>query len=133
MKYLGTIISQEGMKPGPTKVQAISEMPTPNDKASVRRLLGIINFLAPHIPDMATIVAPLRELIKTDVHFQWNSTAEDALTHIKKILSTQPVLQFFDPAVTSVIQADASQYGLGACLLQRGKPVAYASRSLSSN
>ena len=82
---------------------------------------------------MATIVAPLRELIKTDVHFQWNSMAEDALTHIKKILSTQPVLQFFDPAVTSVIQADASQYGLGACLLQRGKPVAYASHSLSSN
>ena len=71
---------------------------------SVCRLLGMINFLAPHIPDMAKIVAPLRELIKTDVHFQWNSMAEDALTHIKNILSTQPVLQFFDPAVTSVIQ-----------------------------
>ena len=46
------------MKPDSTKVQAISEMPTPNDKASVRRLLGMINYLAPHIPDMATIVAP---------------------------------------------------------------------------
>ena len=120
------------MRPDSSKIQAISEMPTPSDKASVCRLLGMINFLAPHVPDMATIVAPLRELIKTDTHFQWNSAAEDALTHIKDVLSTQPVLQFFDPAVPSVIQADASQYGLGACLLQKGKPVAYASRSLSS-
>ena len=133
VKYLGTIISKEGMKPDPTKVQAISEIPTPSDKSSVRRLLGMINFLAPHIPDMATILAPLRELLKADVHFQWNSAAENALTSIKRILSTQPVLQFFDPALPSVIQADASQHGLGACLMQQGKPIAYASRSLSSS
>ena len=132
VKYLGTIISQHGMKPDPNKVQAIAEMPTPSDKAAVRRLLGMINFLAPHIPDMATIVSPLRDLIKMDAHFQWNSAAEDALTRVKNILSAQPVLQFFDPAVPSVIQADASQYGLGACLLQKGQPVAYASRTLSS-
>ena len=40
-------------------------------------------------------------------------------------------MKFFNPAISSVIQADASQYGLGACLLQQGKPIAYASRSLS--
>ena len=113
VKYLGTIISQDGMKPDPAKAQAISEMPTPSDKASVHHLLGMINFLAPHIPDMAKILAPLRELLKTDVHFQWSSATEDALTSTKNILSTQPVLQFFDPAVPSVIQADASQYDLG--------------------
>ena len=89
MKYLGTIISAEGMRPDPSKIQAISEMPTLSDKASVCRLLGMINFLAPHVSDMATIVAPLRELIKTDTCFQWNSAAEDALTHIKDVLSTQ--------------------------------------------
>ena len=132
VKYLGTIISGKGMKPDPTKVQAICEMPVPNDKASVHRLLRMINFLAPHISDMANIVAPLRELIKTDVHFQWNSAAEEALTRVKNILSTHPVLHFFDPTVPSVIQADVSQYGLGACLLQKGRPVAYASCSLSS-
>ena len=131
VKYLAIILS-EGMRPDPSKIQANSEMPTPSDKASVRRLLGTINFLAPHLPDMATIVALLRELIKTDKHFQWNSAAEDALTHIKDALSTQPVLKFFDPDVPSVMQADASQYGLSACLLQKGKPVTHTSRSLSS-
>ena len=70
-------------------VHAISEIPTPSDKASVRRLLGImINFLAPHIPDMAKMLAPLRELLKADMYFQWNSAAENALTSIKRVLST---------------------------------------------
>ena len=67
------------------------------------------------------------------MHFQWNLAAENALVSIKRILSTQPVLQFFDPALPSVIQADASPYGLGACLMEQGKPIAYASRSLSSS
>lgn len=97
VKYLGTLISQDGMKPDPINVKAISAMPTPSDKVCVRCLLGMMNFLAPHIPDMAKILVPLRELVKTDVHFQWNSAAEDALKSIKNILSTQPVLQFFGP------------------------------------
>ena len=69
VKYLGTIISHEGMKPDPAKVRAIKEMPTPDDKSAVRRLLGMINYLAPHIPNMASICKPLRELTKAHVHF----------------------------------------------------------------
>ena len=108
VKYLGTIISHEGMKPDPAKVQAINEMPTPNDKAAVRRLLGMINYLAPHIPNMASICKPLCDLLKVDVHFQWNTPAQTAIQQIKHILSSELVLQFFNPAVSSVIQADAS-------------------------
>jgi len=68
VKYLGTLISHEGMKLDPAKVTAIKEMPIPNDKAAVCHLLGMINYLAPHIPNMASICTPLRDLIKTDVH-----------------------------------------------------------------
>ena len=131
VKYLGTIITYEGMKPDPAKVKAIAEMPTPHDKAAVRRLLGMINFLAAHIPNMASITTPLCNLVKADVHFEWDHSAANALSQVKNILSTEPVLQFFNPSISSVIQADASQHGLGACLLQQGKPIAYASRSLS--
>ena len=46
-------------------------MPVPTDKAGVRRLLGMVNFLANHIPSMSTITAPLRDLVKVDTHFQW--------------------------------------------------------------
>ena len=73
--YLGTIITHEGMKPDPAKVKAISEMPTLHDKAAVRRLLGMINFLAAHILNMASITAPLRSLVRADVHFEWDHSA----------------------------------------------------------
>ena len=119
------------MKPDPAKVRAIKEMPPPHDKAAVCHLLGMTNYLAPHIPNMASVCTPLRDLIKTDVHFHWSTLAHNALAQVKEILLTEPVLHYFDPAVVSVIQADASQHGLGACLLQHGKPVAYASRICS--
>ena len=90
----------------------------------------MINFLAPHIPNMSIITAPLRSLLKSDVHFSWGPEQSAAMATVKQVLSTAPVLSYFDPSLRSTIQADASQHGLGACLLQRGKPIAYASRSL---
>ena len=131
VRYLGTMVTPEGIKPDPMKVSAIVEMSSPTDKAGIRRILGMINFLAAHIPNVSTITAPLRSLLKSDTLFTWGPEQANALTKIKELLSTAPVLSYFEPTVTSTIQADASQHGLGACLLQRGKPIAYASRSLS--
>jgi len=57
VKYLGTIITHQGMKSDPSKVKAAFEMTIPTGKLGIRCLLGIINFLAPHIPIMSTITA----------------------------------------------------------------------------
>ncbi len=51
---------------------------------------------------------------------------------IKRALTSDPVLAFYDPEQPVTVQADASQSGLGACLMQQGKPVAYASRTLTT-
>ena len=131
VKYLGTIITADCTKPDPEKVRAIMDIPTSTEKADVRCPLGMINFLTSHIPNMSITIAPLRNLLKTDVHFQWDLQHEAALTKIKEVLSSAPVLHYFDPSKTSTIQADASQHVVGACLLQHRKPVAYASRNLS--
>ena len=72
VKYLSTIITADGTKPDPEKVRAIMDIPTHTEKADVRRLLGMINFLASHIPNMSITTAPLRDLLKTDVHLQWD-------------------------------------------------------------
>ena len=78
---------------------------------------SFINFLASHIPNMSITTAPLRDLLKTDEHFQWDLLHEAALTKIKEVLFSAPALNYFDPSKISTIQADASQHGVGACLL----------------
>ena len=56
---------------------------------------------------------------------------DNAVCRIKKLSSTTPVLRFYDPNEELVIQCDASQEGLGAALMQLGKPIAFASRALT--
>uniref|UniRef100_A0A2C9LN25 Reverse transcriptase/retrotransposon-derived protein RNase H-like domain-containing protein n=1 Tax=Biomphalaria glabrata TaxID=6526 RepID=A0A2C9LN25_BIOGL len=80
---------------------------------------------------MSTITSPLCELLKKDVLWQWNAEQENAFQLIQKTLSEAPVLQLFNPEKPVTIQCDASSKGLGACLIQEDKPVAYTSRSLT--
>lgn len=129
--YIGHRLTPQGVHPDPEKVKAIREMPPPTDKKGVERLLGTINYLAKFIPNMSTVTQPIRELLKKDNVFDWQSPQKHAFVKIKEILSAAPVLTFYDVAKPVVITCDASKSGLGALLLQEGKPVAYASRALS--
>ncbi|GFO20541.1 polyprotein [Plakobranchus ocellatus] len=106
-------------------------MSAPEDKTGVQRILGMVNFLSPFIPNMSTLTGPLRLLLKKEVQFQWNHEQEGALQQVKKTLSAETVLKLYDSKSNVKIQCDASSTGLGACLLQEGRPVAYASRALT--
>lgn len=131
--YLGHVISAKGLEMDPAKVKAITEMPVPKDKAGVQRLLGMINFVQKFAPRLSEMTTPLRDLLKKDSEFMWDATVQGkAFDEIKKALSDAPVLKFFDPSKQTVLQCDASENGLGACLLQEGHPVGYASRALTA-
>ena len=130
--YMGHVLTAEGLQPDPEKVKAIKEMPTPTDKQSIQRLLGMTNYLQKFAPRLSEITTPLRELTKIDNKFVWDDQVHGpALEETKTILSTTPVLKYFDPGATPTLQCDASMHGLGACLMQDGHLVAYASRSLT--
>ncbi|GFO15055.1 Pol polyprotein [Plakobranchus ocellatus] len=117
---MGRKISATGVKPDFKKVQAILDMPAPKDKTGVQRILGMLNFLSPFIPNMSTMTGPLRLLLKKEVQFQWNHEQERALQQVKKTLSADPVFKLYDSKSNVMIQCDASSTGLGACLLQEG-------------
>ena len=131
VKYLGNILTPEGIKPDPQKVKAISDMPTPHDKAGLQRLLGMVKYLAQYIPNESELTAPLRTLLKKDTQWQWLHEHDKAMENIRSALANSPVLGYYDVKKQVTVQADASQSGLGACLLQDGQPTAYASRALS--
>ena len=129
--YLQTIISEDGIRPDPTKVKAMVELPQPASKEDVRRLMGTVASFKDSIPDMSKTMFPIRQLLKKGVDFQWLPEHDQALNKIKEILISESVLRFYDPTKKETIQADASSTGLGACLLQDSSPLVYASRALT--
>lgn len=71
IQYIGHVISKNGVRPDPTKIEAILKMPPPTDKKGVERLLGTVNYLAKFVPNMSAINEPIRSLLRSDVLFTW--------------------------------------------------------------
>ena len=131
VEYMGHRLTDQGLKADPEKLKAIQEMPAPTDKEGVMRILGTCNYLQQFAPHLSDSTAPLRELLKKDVEFMWDTPQQRAYEEVKQKLSSPPVLRYFDPKLTTTLQCDASQKGLGASILQGGQPVAMASRALT--
>ena len=134
--YLGYTIGRGLVKPQEAKLRAIREWPRPVTKKQVRAFLGLAGYYRRFIGGFATIAAPLTELT-TKRHSRmvgWNPAAEAAFAQLKQALCTGPVLVAPDFTQEFVVQADASEVGLGAVLSQlRGgeeHPVLYISRTL---
>lgn len=131
MSYVGLTIGTDGVVADYEKISAIMDFPTPNDKPSVMRLLGMANYLAKFIPSLSDITAPRRKILKKNVLFHWDPEQQAALSILKKILTTTPVLALLDVNKSIELDVDSSQYGIGCILMQDNRPVAYASCALT--
>ena len=129
--FIGHVATDKGLRIDPAKVQAISEMQPPTDKAGVQRLLGLAQYLSKFLPNLSDMTKPLRDLTQNCVEWVWDTAQQTALDELKKAVVTTPVLRYYNLEEEVTIQSDASQSGLGAALLQNGQPVAYASRALT--
>ena len=69
LKFLGHILTEEGVKPDPAKVQTLIDWEFPTNALGVMQFLGLANFFHKFIPDFPRIAAPLTELTKKTVHF----------------------------------------------------------------
>src|SRR5271168_2223377 len=137
VKYLGFIFSSEGIKADPEKVRAVSEWKSPENLKQVQSFLGFINFYRRLIPGFAEAALPLTRLTRKDVPFEWTDPEEQAFQELKRRATAEPVMAHFNPNREVVLETDASDYAIGACLSQRDdskrlRPVAYFSRGLTA-
>ena len=136
VEYLGHKISADGIRPTTEKLRAINDAPPPNNVSQLRSFLGLVNYYGKFLPQLATTLAPLYNLLQQKVCWKWGPPQQAAFKEAKAQLTSDCLLVHFEPKKELILACDASPYGVGAVLshiMEDGseKPVAFASRSLT--
>ena len=96
-----------------------------------QRFLGMLTYLSQFIPQLADKAHTLRSLIKKDIPWTWDATYQDSFDTLKREISEDACLRYYDRNDDINLEVDASQKGLGCALIQKGKPVAFGSKTLT--
>lgn len=135
IKFLGHVLSENGISPSMDKIADIKKFRCPRTAEEVRSFLGLVNYVGKFIPDLATLTYELRILMKKDTDFKWGDKQQAAFDTLKDVLTSDAVLGYFDANDRTRIFVDASPVAVGAVLLQQNsrgwRVIAYASKSLS--
>ena len=136
VSYLGHKISKKGVEVTQEKVESIINFPTPTNKKQVKSFLGLSGFYRMFISNFAQIASPMTDLLKKDSLFLWGDSQEKAFQALKQALITSPVLILPDFTKEFYLATDASDIGIGSCLMQYGdsdrlQVIAYYSRKLN--
>ena len=131
VSFYGHVWLKNGISPDPKKIQALKHMELPPDKETMRSFLGMINYLNRYSALSAYLVAPLSALTHKATDYKPGKTHMENFQRLKMEISNMKALPYFDTSAETTLQTDASKKGLGACLIQNGKVVCYASRALT--
>lgn len=135
IEFIGHQLSADGIRPRHDKIAAIKNFRQPSTMEEVRSFLGLVNYVGKFIPNLATITEPLRRLTRNDIQFIWNEEQQHAFDKLKRYMTKESTLGYYNVSDRTQIIADASPVGLGAVLIQfkQNEPriISYASRSLN--
>ena len=147
VKYLGLIVTTEGIKMDPAKIQTMLEWPVPKTVKDVLAFLGFANFYRRMVQSFGKIALPLTELTRTKgtehnkanksrPPLAWTAACQKAFQALKDAFASDPIVQHFDYEKESHVEVDASDGVTGGILSQKDKhgilrPVAYFSKRMS--
>ena len=103
--FLGHKMSAEGVEADPSKIQVILNMPEPTSKMVLQCFLGMITYAGKFIHNDSDLTAPPQSLIKKDIIYSFDKGQKEVFKTLKTIITSSPVLKFFDPALPICIQA----------------------------
>lgn len=134
LKFVGHLVTANGIAVDPEKVKAVTDWPVPRNKTELLGFLGLANWCRRFIRRFAHLAAPMTELL-ANVPFRWGERQQQSFEALKKALVSAPVMKTPDVFKPMTMYTDASKDAIGAVLLQDfGKglqPVAFFSRSMT--
>ena len=118
VKFLGSIITTDGIQMNNEKVKAIRKGPEPRNLKEVQFFLGFATFYQRFIQGYSQICTPLTKMTKKEQPFHWECEQREAFEKLKKKFISAPILASFDPERKIILKTDASDQALGSCLSQ---------------
>ena len=135
VECLGHIVSGDGVKTDPKKIEAITAWPTPKCPKEVRSFVGLCSYYRRFVRGFANIARPLHRAAVSDRGFQWTEECDEAFKTLKGVLTSPPILAYPADDGIFILDTDASGEGLGAVLsqMQHGEErvIGYYSRALT--
>lgn len=136
VSYLGHVIGHTGVRPDEKRVKAVRDYPAPKTTQELKGLLGLVGYYRRFIPNFSKMAKPLTELLKKNTPYIWDDKTEKAFVTLKKLLTTEPLLQYPDFTKLFVLTTDASNDTIGVVVSQgpigNDLPIAYISRTLNN-
>lgn len=134
--YLGHVITEDGVKPDPSKIEAVKNFPVPKSPKDIQSFLGLANYYRKFIKDFSKISKPISSLLKKNVPFLLTSSQQESFDRLKLSLTQEPILRYPDFTKEFILTTDASNFALGAVLSQEHDshdlPVSFGSKTLNS-
>ena len=138
VKYLGHILSPQGVKPNPEKTDIVDTFPAPRNVKEVRSFLGLTNYYRRFILDYAKLAAPMYGLLRKDIKFEWTAECQTAFDTLKNKLVNPPIIGYPNMKGHFYLTTDACKTGIGYVLTQKDNNkkdvvIAYGGRALRDN
>ena len=135
-RYLGFIVSTDGVSVDPAKVSAVRNWQAPTTVKGIQSFLGFCNFYRRFIRDYGRIAKPLNHLTRHDSVFDFGDECKASFEELKDRLCTAPILRYYDPKLESMLETDASDGVVAAILSQlypdgEWYPVGYFSKTMA--
>ena len=128
VSFLGHIVSEEGIRVDPSKIEVVLEWKPPRNVTKVHSFLGLVGYYKRFVKGISMTATPITRLLQKNVRFEWSKKFQASFEMLKSFLTEALVLTQPTYGKEYVIFRDASLNGLGCVLVLESKVVAYASR-----